>query len=96
MRLIRTNPSAVAPTGLQPGGFCGSVFAVEVTEDLLDRRWIFDSGDDPQRPSAGRTGRDVDTEDPFQALRLGHLGATFGWCRLADVGKNVLQPGKPR
>jgi hypothetical protein len=40
-----------------------------VGENLLDHRGVFDAGDDPKHPAAGRTGLDVDAEDAFEALR---------------------------
>ena len=45
--------------------------------NLLDHRWVFDAGDDPQRPAAGRTGLDVDAEDAFQPLRPSHCCPAF-------------------
>jgi hypothetical protein len=40
-----------------------------VGEDLIDHHWVFDTGDDPDRPAAVLAGRDVDAEVPLQALR---------------------------
>ena len=44
-------------------------FLVEVSEDLLDRRRIFDADDDPNGAAADCAGLDVDPEHPLQALR---------------------------
>jgi hypothetical protein len=63
---IRTNAHAVAPDRAATGKVLRSVFALEVRESLLDHREIFDAGDDPQRPTADRTG--LDAEDAFKAL----------------------------
>ena len=59
---------------------------VEVVEDPLDHRRVLDAGDDPDLSTTGRTGLDVDVEDPLQALRpepapdliRGHRCAAFG------------------
>ena len=51
------------PTGQRADGYWGGVFGVQVVENRLDHRWVFDAGDDPQRPAADRTGLDVDAED---------------------------------
>jgi len=48
------------PTGWQPDGFCAGFFLVEVGENLLDHGGVLYTGNDPQRPAAGRTGLDVD------------------------------------
>ena len=50
-----------------PGG-TGSVFAVEVGEDLRYHHSIFDAGDNLDLAAASLTGFDVDVEDPLQAL----------------------------
>ena len=44
-------------------------------QDLLDHLGIFDAGDDPDRPTAGRAGLDVDAEYALQALRLRLMAA---------------------
>ena len=54
------------------GGFCGGVFRVKVGENLLDHLWVFDPGDDPQRPDAGRPGLDAYAKDAFQPFRRGY------------------------
>jgi hypothetical protein len=41
-----------------------------VGENLLDHHGVFYTGNDPQRPTAGRTGLDVDAEDTLEPLRL--------------------------
>ena len=64
-----------------PGGM-GSVFAVQVGENLLDHHRVFDAGDDLYGATAAFAGFDVDVEHPFQALRPGHGGPVC--CRRAD------------
>jgi hypothetical protein len=65
-----------------------------VGEDLLDDVGIFDTGDDPHCPVAGRAGLDIDAKDLLEALRPGHCGAAYSgiryrrkktaeWCGLA-------------
>jgi len=44
-------------------------------QDLPDHLGIFDAGDDPDLPTAGRTGLDVDAEHALQALRLRLMAA---------------------
>jgi hypothetical protein len=48
-----------------------------VGEDLLDDLRVLNAYDDPHRTAAGRTGLDVDTENPFQALRPGYRGSSY-------------------
>jgi len=48
-----------------------------VGEDLLDDVGTLDVRDDPRRPAAGRTGLDIDLEDPLDALRPGHRGEMY-------------------
>ena len=38
---------------------------------------VLDAGDDAHRTAAGRTGLDIDPENPIQALRPGHRDAAF-------------------
>jgi hypothetical protein len=37
--------------------------------NLFDHRGVSDTGNNPQRPAAGRTGLDVDAEDALEPLR---------------------------
>ena len=37
--------------------------------NLVDHHGVVDTGDDPQRTTAGRTGQDVDAEDAFEPMR---------------------------
>jgi len=39
-----------------PGRFAFSPFRIQVGEDLLDHHRVFDAGDDPHCPAAGRAG----------------------------------------
>jgi len=57
------------------------VLSLQMGENLLDDRRIFDAGNDPHRPTAGTAGFNVDVEHPFQALRPGHRcpALSGGW-----------------
>ena len=53
----------------------GCVFALEVSEDLLDHRRFFDAGDDLDVTAAVLAGLDVDVENALQTLRLRLIAA---------------------
>ena len=75
-----------------PGG-AGSVFTVEVGEDLLDDHRIIDAGDDLDAAAASPTGLDVDVEYPHQALRPGHRGTALRWGPLVGGNARFLNNG---
>ena len=82
MGLGRAQPNA---GGARSGGnrllACRCCFLVQIGEDLVDQRPIFDAGDDPKRAAAAPgAGLDVDLEHPLEALRLRHRGPGLGWC----------------
>ena len=52
------------------------VLSLQMGENLLDNRRIFDAGNDPHRPTAGTEGFNVDVEHPFQASPPG----AYFWC----------------
>jgi hypothetical protein len=72
----------------------GSVFAAQVSKDLLNHHRIFDAGNHPDVATAALADLDVDVEDPFQALRPGHGGPAFcrrgGFRRICRAGLVVL------
>ena len=84
-RLVEQPPRRRRSARRPPRGFGLRRFRIQVGEDLLDDLRILDARDDPHRPAAGRTGLDIDPEDPLEALRPGHCGAAFGWRRLLRV-----------
>ena len=55
---------------------------VQVGEDGLDHRRVFDAGDHLQRSAAARTGFDVDVEYPLEALcpTPGAMRLASRWC----------------
>jgi hypothetical protein len=63
-----------------------------VIQDLPDHHRILDAGDDPDGPTAGLAGLNVDIEHPLQALRPGQGGASFGrrWRIIRSAGLVAL------
>ena len=84
-RLVEQPPLRRRPARWPPGRFGLGRFRIKVGEDLLDDVGIFDARDDPHRPAAGRTGLDVDPENPLEALRPGHRGTAFGRCLVLRI-----------
>jgi len=89
-RLVEQPPLRRRPARWPPGRFGLGRFRIKVGEDLLDDVGIFDARDDPHRPAAGRTGLDVDPENPLEALRPGRLDLSF------DTKDNTMLPSKGR
>ena len=56
----------------------GSVFSVQVGEDLLDHDRVFDTSNDLDVAAAAFADLDVDVENALQALCPSHGGPTFG------------------
>jgi hypothetical protein len=64
-----------------------------VGEDLLDHRRVFDAGNDPQHPAAGRTDLDVEAENAFQVQRPLRLALALGGRRLHAAQQTNSEPG---
>ena len=60
--MIRNKPACGGVREGQQGVCREGDFAVELGENLVDHDRVFDAGDDPQSPAAGRTGLDVDAK----------------------------------
>jgi hypothetical protein len=79
----------------QREGFAGFSFALQVSEDLLDHRRIFDAGDDFHRATAFLAGLDVDIENALEALRPGHRGPPSGGCWRFFGFPGLVAPAPP-
>jgi len=68
-----------------------------VGEDLPDHRRVFDTGDDAHGPATGWAARDLDAEDPFEALRLRRIearrSAVVGSCGSSPRSYEAGHPG---
>lgn len=66
------------PALRQPARRLRGGFVVKVREDLLNHHWVFDAGDDPDRPAAGTASLDVDIENSLEPLCPCHRRSPFG------------------
>jgi len=94
--LVKQPPLGRRPARRPPRGLGLSCFRIQVGEDLLDDLGILDARNDPHCSAADRTGLDVDAENPLEALRPSHRGATFRLCRRLRIrGRGTLTAPAP-
>jgi hypothetical protein len=79
-RLVEQAALRRRPARRSSRGFGLGRVPIQVGEDLLDHL----GRDDSHRPTTGRAGLDVDTEYPFQALRLYAL-----WVRVIEARRSA-------
>jgi len=72
--LVEQPPLGRRPARCPPRGFDLRCFRIQMGEDLLNHRWIFDAGDDLDAAAANAAGFDVDAENLLEALSSSNRG----------------------
>jgi hypothetical protein len=70
----------------------GGRFALQMRQNPLDHRRVFNAGDDLDLPGAPLAGLDVDIEHPLQPLHPGHRRMALGGRLVQPVFPGRLTP----